>query len=161
MASNYTTNYELPLWEPQDSFLRTEFNEANQKIDAAIAAHAAALNAYGGTLTEVQASALRTASGGYIGTGTASHTVQVGFAPALFLIARTDGYEHHLIMMGDFAESVDENGGSGRQVSGDMYQVHATAQGVSLSCTFSWDQSRLAASVCNVSGVKYAWFALG
>ena len=37
MASNYTTNYELPLWEPQDSFLRTEFNEAHQKIDAAIA----------------------------------------------------------------------------------------------------------------------------
>ena len=36
MASNYTTNYELPLWEPQDSFLRTEFNEAHQKIDAAL-----------------------------------------------------------------------------------------------------------------------------
>ena len=36
MASNYTTNYELPLWEPQDSFLRTEFNEAYQKIDAAL-----------------------------------------------------------------------------------------------------------------------------
>ena len=36
MASNYTTNYELPLWEPQDSFLRTEFNEAHQKIDAAV-----------------------------------------------------------------------------------------------------------------------------
>ena len=40
MASNYTTNYELPLWEPQDSFLRTEFNEAHQKIDAAIAGRA-------------------------------------------------------------------------------------------------------------------------
>ena len=37
MASNYTTNYELPLWEPQDSFLRTEFNEAHQKIDDALA----------------------------------------------------------------------------------------------------------------------------
>ena len=36
MASNYTTNYELPLWEPQDSFLRTEFNDANQKIDDAL-----------------------------------------------------------------------------------------------------------------------------
>ena len=40
MASNYTTNYELPLWEPQDSFLRTEFNEAHQKIDAALGAMA-------------------------------------------------------------------------------------------------------------------------
>ena len=36
MASNYTTNYELPLWAADDAFLRTEFNDANQKIDAAL-----------------------------------------------------------------------------------------------------------------------------
>ena len=36
MASNYTTNYELPLWATDDAFLRTEFNDANQKIDAAL-----------------------------------------------------------------------------------------------------------------------------
>ena len=36
MASNYTTNYKLPLWEGGDDFLRTEFNEAHEKVDAAL-----------------------------------------------------------------------------------------------------------------------------
>ena len=40
MASNYTTNYQLPLWAADDAFLRTEFNDANQKIDAALASKA-------------------------------------------------------------------------------------------------------------------------
>ena len=38
MATNYTENYQLPLWAADDSFLRTEFNDANQKIDGAIKA---------------------------------------------------------------------------------------------------------------------------
>lgn len=36
MASNYTTNYGLCQWEPGDSFVQTEFNQDNAKIDAAI-----------------------------------------------------------------------------------------------------------------------------
>ena len=161
MASNYTENYQLPIWAAGDAFLRTEFNDANQKVEGALTELDGRIGDNAAAVQGVVSAIPKMASGSYTGTGSSSHTVQVGFSPKLFLIARTDGYEHHLMMMGDFAESVDENGGSGRQVSGDMYQVHATAQGVSLSCTFSWDQSRLAASVCNVSGVKYAWFALG
>ena len=42
MASNYTENYQLPIWAADDAFLRTEFNEANEKIDAAIASCAQA-----------------------------------------------------------------------------------------------------------------------
>ena len=41
MASNYTEHYQLPIWDPEDSFLREEFNEANQKIDAALGEKAA------------------------------------------------------------------------------------------------------------------------
>ena len=37
MATNHTTNYQLNLWEPEDSFLREEFNENSQKIDGALA----------------------------------------------------------------------------------------------------------------------------
>ena len=37
MASNYTTNYQLNQWEAGDQVLRTEFNQDNQKIDAALA----------------------------------------------------------------------------------------------------------------------------
>ena len=36
MASNYTENYQLPLWQPEDDFVRTEFNDAHEKIDGAI-----------------------------------------------------------------------------------------------------------------------------
>ena len=147
MASDYTSNYQLPIWAPEDSFLRTEFNDANQKIDAAIA--------------EAAAGKLKIATGSYTGTGNSSHTVQVGFKPTFFLLARTDSKQHHIVMMGTFAESVDVDGGTGRRTSGDMFQVSATAQGVSIICRYSWDQSELADTVCNTSGVKYAWFALG
>ena len=41
VASNYTTNYQLNQWEAGDQVLRTEFNQDNQKIDAALAGLAA------------------------------------------------------------------------------------------------------------------------
>ena len=36
MASNYTANYGLCQWEATDNFVRTEFNQDNARIDAAI-----------------------------------------------------------------------------------------------------------------------------
>lgn len=36
MASNYTENYGLCQWEATDQVLRTEFNEDNAKVDAAL-----------------------------------------------------------------------------------------------------------------------------
>lgn len=36
MASNYTTNYGLCQWESGDQFIRSEFNQDNQKIDTAL-----------------------------------------------------------------------------------------------------------------------------
>ena len=41
MASNYTANYGLCQWAPENAFLREEFNQDNEKIDAAVAAAAA------------------------------------------------------------------------------------------------------------------------
>lgn len=38
MASGYTANYRLCQWEPEDQFLREEFNQDNEKIDAALKA---------------------------------------------------------------------------------------------------------------------------
>ena len=37
MATNHTTNYQLNQWEATDQVLRTDFNEDNAKIDAALA----------------------------------------------------------------------------------------------------------------------------
>ena len=36
MASNYTEQYGLCQWAPEDSFVRAEFNEDRQKIDTAL-----------------------------------------------------------------------------------------------------------------------------
>ena len=36
MATNYTTNYQLNQWEPNDQVLRTDFNADNAKLDAAL-----------------------------------------------------------------------------------------------------------------------------
>ena len=38
MASGYTANYGLCQWEPEDQFLREEFNQDNAKIDSALKA---------------------------------------------------------------------------------------------------------------------------
>ena len=35
--ANYTAHYHLHQWEPEDSFLRGDFNEDFQKIDAGLA----------------------------------------------------------------------------------------------------------------------------
>lgn len=40
MASGYTANYRLCQWQPEDQFLREEFNHDNKKIDAALEATA-------------------------------------------------------------------------------------------------------------------------
>ena len=44
MASNYTGNYTLCQWEDTDQVKRTEFNEDNAKIDAALGSLASAVS---------------------------------------------------------------------------------------------------------------------
>ena len=72
MASEYTTNYELPLWAAEDAFLREEFNEAHEKIDTALGA-------------------LGCVVGTYAGNGTNGRSISLGFQPKAVLIAREGG----------------------------------------------------------------------
>lgn len=44
MASNYTENYGLCQWEATDAVLRTDFNEDNAKIDAALKTQASSIS---------------------------------------------------------------------------------------------------------------------
>ena len=68
MASNHTTNYQLCQWEATDKVLRTDFNQDNQKIDAALAA------------------VPKIAAGTYTGNGAAARTISLPFTPqAVFL----------------------------------------------------------------------------
>ena len=93
MASNYTTNYELPLWEPQDSFLRTEFNEAHQKVDDALGTMAdkKALD----TLQAQMALKSGIAAGTYTGDNQPQRTISLGFTPKAVLICTSAGRQEY------------------------------------------------------------------
>ena len=75
MATNHTTNYQLNLWQPGDSFLREEFNENSEKLDAALAGLAG--RAVTGTATTMAEQAT---------------TVNLGFRPKLLLVCSSKPY---------------------------------------------------------------------
>jgi hypothetical protein len=89
MASNYTEHYELPIWEKDDAFLRTEFNECNEKIDAA-------LGELSGQIGAVKSSAPKLVMGSYTGTGLygSGNTVTLTFdtQPLLIFIHSPQGH---------------------------------------------------------------------
>ena len=92
MAANYTTNYQLPIWAAGDAFLRTEFNDAHEKIEDALTeldgkiagntADVAELTQYAGNC--------RIAAGSYTGTGKTGasypNTLTFSFQPKLVII---------------------------------------------------------------------------
>ena len=70
--ANYTQNYGLHQWEPGDSFLRTDFNGDNQKIDSALSGKCEVV------------------FGTYTGDGMQSRFVELGFTPqAVYLCGKS------------------------------------------------------------------------
>ena len=98
MASNYTENYQLPLWAADDAFLRAEFNDANEKIDAAIAEVAAATpqivcGEYDGDATNLPAN------------GGATKEITLGFRPKALIIttgSTLSSGANSAVLLGDF-----------------------------------------------------------
>ena len=89
MANDHTEHYELPIWDAGDRFLRTEFNEAHQKIDAALAGMAT-----GDELEAVEELAQSRAwlvTGTYTGDGADSQTIELGFQPKAVLVVPGGG----------------------------------------------------------------------
>ena len=68
MSTNHTTNYALCQWLATDQVKRTDFNEDNAKIDAALA-----------TIPKI-------AAGTYTGNGAASRIIPLGFTPKLVFL---------------------------------------------------------------------------
>ena len=100
MASSYTANYQLNQWEAEDKVLRTEFNEDNQKIDAALKTNADAVTALSaalagkadtGALSEVAASIPKIAWGSYTGDGTSERLIPLGFTPKAVFVCSEFG----------------------------------------------------------------------
>ena len=80
MSSNKSQNLKLHLWEPEDDFLRTEFNENFSAIDAAVKADRAAI-----AMAQSTAEEKPYVVGNYVGTGKEMH-ITVGFKPSSVLI---------------------------------------------------------------------------
>jgi hypothetical protein len=128
MSSNYTTNYNLPIWEKDDAFLRTEFNECNEKIDSAL----------GGLATALAED--RMVIGTYTGDGTtAGRFIPLPFTPTVLLVSGHWGntntqYGQLTIAFGDYVHSI--MGGGGCDTSGPIsiveggFQVTGTAHNI-------------------------------
>nr|WP_317326476.1 hypothetical protein [uncultured Flavonifractor sp.] len=85
--ANYTPNYQLHQWTPEDKFLRTDFNEDLNKIDTALG-EAAAAAAQVGKLGNCQIVHVT-----YTGSGKTSRTQTFTGKPLVVMVARTnDGY---------------------------------------------------------------------
>ena len=119
--ANYTQHYHLHQWEPEDSFLRTDFNGDLSAIDAA--------------LLGLERDKCRAAIGRYTGDGELSYTVSLGARPKLAVVDNTSsfssGYELGLDGMNERSVIITEDGfrvnGSphGLNQEGTLYRYYA------------------------------------
>ena len=89
MSTNYTQNYNLCQWEPQDKVQRVDFNSDNAKIEAA-------LTAQQGVISQLKAQAFTPSNlpfvVGYYNGGTGE--VRLGFRPRAVLVMPQDGHNN-------------------------------------------------------------------
>lgn len=71
--ANYTQYYHLHQWEPEDNFLRTDFNEDFRVLDKALALKPEIL------------------SGSYTGDDARSRDISLGVSPRAVFVVRQDG----------------------------------------------------------------------
>ena len=93
---NKTTNYQLNQWQGSDAFLRSDFNEDNAKVEAALTALAAkdkSLTQLMETKADQSALATKTeiVTGTYTGDGAASQEILLGFQPKAVLVCSEQG----------------------------------------------------------------------
>lgn len=87
--ANYTPNYGLHQWEPEDNFLRTDFNTDFAKIDTAIkqVEHTAAVRS--DQIEATAAAKCTVAAGKYAGTGGIQTFNLGGYPYAVFVEVET------------------------------------------------------------------------
>ena len=87
MSTNYTQNYSLCQWEPQDKVQRVDFNGDNAKIDAALTAQQAAIERAQSTAGAAYSPNNQpVVTGSYSGNGAARRDVSLGFRPRAVLV---------------------------------------------------------------------------
>ena len=89
--ADYTEHYQLHQWEPEDSFLRTDFNEDHEKIDTALGALAQLTANHTAAIAKLGNCAIQHIT--YTGNGTISRTQTFDGKPLAVMVANTyDGY---------------------------------------------------------------------
>ena len=88
-----TQNYQLNQYEPQDNFLRTDFNADNQKIDTALKALGDKTDAKADqtALDQTNASVAKKCEiyvGSYTGDGVSGRVIPLGRAPQAVLVKK-------------------------------------------------------------------------
>ena len=136
---NQTSNYQLNQWDPEDRILRTDFNEDNAKLDAALKANASAISSEASTRSSaVNALTNKLNKKGncrveimtYVGTGTSGSenpsSLTFSARPVLFFIG-------------------GDGGGVGYNVRGND-KLYVRPGNSAYTCSGSW------------SGNTYSWY---
>ena len=161
VASNYTANYQFNQWEASDQVLRTEFNQDNQKADAALASidqrltnlsssTASQLSQLSGSISKLGNCRLYTTTYTGDGTGGTDHPMSFTFPHKPFAVFVTGG-RMQLLALREGTYSVGLAGGSNLL----LCQVSWTDRGI------SWYDPRENAEIqCNLSDTSYLLTAL-
>ena len=158
MSTNHTTNYNLNQWEATDKVLRTEFNEDNAKIDAALKENADDIAALEAKDTELEATISQCGNCSverftYTGTGTYGNQSPTNLAfskKPVFFVLLSD----NRILMGS---------GLSTQATVISYSSASSSTGVgSVNVTWSGNTGKIvstnALTQFNSSGVAYQVF---
>ena len=139
--ANYTPNYQLHQWAPEDKFLRTDFNEDLNKIDTALGDSAAKTAALEAAVNKRGNCQIYHSS--YVGTGTGKTMLTFPGKPILVNIM---GDNMWLVGMQGVGVAISKNAGSG---GGYQYAVWQ-GNGVSFESN-TGDQT----AQCNNKGDSY------
>ncbi len=182
MASKHTPNYGLSQWEASDQFSRLDFNADNAKLDAALkglsdgkassgsvsslASRVASLE--GGitkkadktTLSSVESSMVRIATGQYTGNGLSGSwnprsldfTSTLGRPPQLVVVRKRGADGEALLLLHGMTSSMWHLGGT--YGSGGINTVSWSGNKVSWYAEFD-------SSMFNEDGKVYLYFAIG
>ena len=152
MSTNHTTNYNLNQWEATDKVLRTEFNEDNAKINAALKANADAIDALEGQMSAVQTGKgncqIWTTS--YTGTGSASHSRTFPQEPLLVVIM---GDRFQLVALRPCTSAYNMEGSS-------YWGATASWSGTRLTLSYTGGMAGGDSKIGNESGKTYYIVAL-
>lgn len=150
MASNQTSNYGLNQWEATDQVLRTDFNQDNAKLDAALKALADKETELEGTLAGQAADIAKLGNCSierftYVGTGNGNAIIPFHNAPLFFVVM---GGSHVLI-------------GSCLSTKATRISYYSVSSSTSVSdLTITWSDTSLTAQHVNVEDQTYQVFAL-